>query len=189
MKKKRILAYLVDILIVMAFLAFINMIMPNNINEQNLVLLNESYINKHISFSEYYNQYIVITHNIAKSEIGFNILNLVIMIIYFVMIPFLNKGATIGKNIFKIKVRHQNNENLELNDLVGRSVLIDGIGYLLFLIVLVNVLPPKGYFWFENILGIIQILVVITSGFMVLYRKDQLGLQDILTNTLVEEME
>jgi len=188
MKKKRILAYIVDIVIVMAFLIFIKMIMPNNIHEHNLTLLNESYFSNHIMFSEYFENYVVINHNIAKSELVLNVLSLIVMIIYFVLVPFFNKGATIGKSIFKIRVKHKNKDNLEINDLVGRSVLIDGIGYLLFLVILVHVFPAKAYFWLENILGIIQILVVITSGFMILYRKDQLGLQDMLTNTVVEEM-
>ena len=43
------------------------------------------------------------------------------------------------------------------------------------------------YFTIENILGIMQIIVVIISGFMVLYKKDNLGLHDILTKTVVKE--
>ena len=108
------------------------------------------------------------------------------MTIYFVLIPYINKGSTIGKMLFKIKVDKQDGK-LKITDLLIRSFIINGNLYLLILLILLPFVNSLLYFTIENILGIMQIIVVIISGFMVLYKKDNLGLHDILTKTVVKE--
>ena len=95
----------------------------------------------------------------------------------------------LGKQIFKLEIQKQDEKELKFFDLIKRSILIHGIFYLFVMIILVYILPSKTYFWIENILGIMQISIVIISGFMVLYRKDKLGLHDIWAKTVVKERE
>ena len=59
---------------------------------------------------------------------------------------------------------------------------------MLLIMLLLYVTPKSIYFSGMVILGFIQFLLVIISAFMVLYRHDQRGLQDILTNTKIEEV-
>lgn len=185
MRKKRVLAYIIDIAIVVGFLSVVFSFLPTNIDKIHLVDLNQKYINDEIEFNQYFEQYTVLNHNIAKDTFGFNIFSLIVTIFYFIIIPYLNNGATLGKKIFKIKVKRNDRKKLEIADLASRSVLIDGVGYLMFLLIFVYILPSNAYFWIENILGFAQIMVVIISGFMVLYKKNELGLHDILTKTKV----
>lgn len=185
---KRLTAYVIDIIIVSIFLFFINSLV-NTINESNLVTLNDNFINNKITVNEYYDNYVVINHNIAKENILTNILSLILTIIYFVILPLKNDGKTLGKQIFKLEIQKQDEKELKFFDLIKRSILIHGIFYLFVMIILVYILPSKTYFWIENILGIMQISIVIISGFMVLYRKDKLGLHDIWAKTVVKERE
>lgn len=185
---KRLTAYLIDILIVSIFLFFINNLV-NTINESNLVTLNDNFINNKISLNEYYEKYVIINHNIAKENILTNILSLILTIVYFVILPFKNGGQTLGKKLFKLEIIRQDEQKLKFFDLIKRSIFIHGIFYLFIMIILVYILPSKTYFFVENILGIMQISIVIISGFMVLYRKDKLGLHDIWAKTVVKERE
>ena len=72
-----------------------------------------------------------------------------------------------------------------MNSLLIRNIVINGLGSLLTSLVCIFILPGKLYFIVTSIFGIIQILLVIISGFMVLYRKDKRGLQDIFSKTKV----
>jgi glucose uptake protein GlcU len=66
-----------------------------------------------------------------------------------------------------------------------RSMVVNGLLYLLFSLVAVFVFSDIIYFAIEIILGIIQTFLLITSVFMVIYRKDDKGLQDLLAKTRV----
>ncbi len=183
MKKKRFLALIIDIIILLIIFELINLFFINPY-ESELTTLKEKLINNKISYSAYLYNYININHNISKNNIYFNVIQIIIMSVYFILIPYINKGSTIGKLLFKIKV---DKPNLKITDLLIRSFIINGIGYLLIMTILLPLSNSLLYFTIENILGIMQIIVVIISGFMVLYKKDNLGLHDILTKTVVKE--
>lgn len=181
MKKKRFLALMLDIIILLIIFELISLCFTNPYS-MDLTILNEKFINNEIGFSNYLYNYINI--NYEANNIYFNIIQIIIMCLYFILIPYINKGSTIGKMIFKIKVYKP---NLKITDLIIRSFIINGIGYLLIMTILMVLKNKLLYFTIENILGIMQIIVVIISSFMVLYKKDNLGLHDILTKTVVKE--
>ncbi len=185
MKKKRFLALMIDIIILLLIFKTISLLFVNPYQVE-LTTLSERFINNEIGYSEFLYGYININYYIAKNNVVINIIQMVIMTIYFVLIPYINNGSTIGKILFKIKVDKQDGK-LKITDLLIRSFIINGNLYLLILLILLPFVNSLLYFTIENILGIMQIIVVIISGFMVLYKKDNLGLHDILTKTVVKE--
>lgn len=182
-KTKRLLAYLIDSLIIFAVIFLLNLIFKNN-NE--LLNINEMYFNGQISFNEYFEQYKVISHNIDKDDIIINIVNTLLIIVIFVVIPYFNNYQTIGQKILKIKF--YKDTELKFEDLVNRAVIVNGLGYMIFMFIILYLTSDNLYFILINLFGFFQILVAIISGFMILYRKDKLGLQDLLTNTSVKEI-
>ena len=180
---KRLLSYLLDMFIIFIILFLIKQLFPVNKYEIELNNLNELYIEKKIDSDIYLNQFVSITHNIDKQNFGINLIGAFLIIINFVIIPFLNKGQTIGQKLFKIKIKKK---NLEIKDLCGRAVIINGLGYLLFMFIILFVATNKIYFILINLLGFFQILVVIVNAFMVLYYKE--GIADKSTNTRIEEI-
>ena len=169
MKKKRFLALMIDIIILLLIFKTISLLFVNPYQVE-LTTLSERFINNEIGYSEFLYGYININYYIAKNNVVINIIQMVIMTIYFV----------------KIKVDKQDGK-LKITDLLIRSFIINGNLYLLILLILLPFVNSLLYFTIENILGIMQIIVVIISGFMVLYKKDNLGLHDILTKTVVKE--
>ena len=112
------------------------------------------------------------------------IVGLLLCLWYLVYLPNKN-GQTFGKKIMGIKIARKDKECLTLKSLLIRNIIINGLGSLLTSLVCIFILPGKLYFIVTSIFGIIQILLVIISGFMVLYRKDKRGLQDIFSKTRV----
>ena len=128
---KRLLAYLVDILIVSIIFEGIMLLIPENKNiivlQSELTEINEKYIKEEIDASVYMHRYASIIQSLDKENIPKVIFNIVLILGYFVLLPYYWDGKTIGKKVLNLKI-NKGKEKLGLNDLVLRSVIINGIG-------------------------------------------------------------
>lgn len=193
MKKefKRVLSYIIDLLVVLLITSLICLIIPKENNlykvQESMNLLNEQILKKEINFPTYFNNYSILIHEID----GYNYINyivtLIIIILYFIILPKLLKGQTIGMKLLKLRLIEKNKDEISLRTLIIRSLIFNGILYFIGLIILHLLFNDKIYFISVIILGIIQILLVITSCFMIIYRKDKRGLHDILSSSKVIE--
>ena len=187
---KRFLAYLVDIVIVVTIIFLIYKIIPTSQKvknlEVNVAVLNENYLNKQIGAFEYINDYSMLMYDIDKQTIIKIVINFIIAFIYFVTIPFITKGKTLGKLIMKIRIK-SNKENLSVFQLFVRALITGGLGYLIANLILIFFVSKNIYAYILLILGLIQLILVIASIFMVIYRKDKKGIEDIIGNTIVED--
>lgn len=85
----------------------------------------------------------------------------ILMAIYFIVLPFIWNGVTLGKKVTRIKLISLKSEKLTLQTLIIRF----------FVVLLPNVL----------LLGI----PLICNIYMMLFRKDNCGFQDLITKTKV----
>ena len=154
-----------------------------NLNNQ-LNTISENFINKTITMKEYFNQYSSIEYLISKEMFLQNLFSLILMIGYFVILPYYYKGQTIGKKMMKIKIVKED-DKLTINDLALRSLLANGIAMTFIELALIFLIKDTSYFITISILSFVQFLLVITSVFMILYRKDKKALHDIVCKTLV----
>jgi len=183
---KRFGAYLIDLLLLGLVLMVINFFIEESslVSTLNIDLanLNEQYLKNEISVNEYFNNYSSIIYKLdyeRANQVGINIL---IIIIYFVIIPVINKGKTFGLYIVGYRLSGVEKE-VTINKLFIRNLIANGLLYSLGSLFAVYLLKDISYFICITILGIIQILLVIISIFMITYRKDKKGLQDILSKT------
>lgn len=187
---KRLIAYIIDIIIFSLIFEIFTMIIPDNNNiavlNQQLSNLSESVLNEQLSLSAYFYQYSSIVHSIDKELFLSNLFNFILMIGYFVMLPFYYNGQTLGKKLLKIKIIKEQ-DDLSINDLLLRNCVINGLLYSLICFALVFLVSDLTYLIIISILGFIQILLVIISVFMILYRKDKKGLHDLWCKTSVVE--
>ena len=184
---KRIKAYLIDIIIILIFLGLIGIFyVPDNTllnDKMNNVTLD--YMSHTINFNEYMTNTSNLMKQIDQNNVILNIINLVFIIIYFVIYPYFNKGTTIGKQITKIEVRALSNKKISILKLFVRNLIINGLIYLIAVIICTYIVPDDIYYLVVSGLGLIQIILVLISMFMVLYRKDRKGLHDLLAGTWV----
>ncbi len=185
---KRLVAYILDAIIVSLIFSVLTMFIKEsnnliNLNNQ-LNTISENFINKTITMKEYFNQYSSIEYLINKEMFLQNLFSLILMIGYFVILPYYYNGQTIGKKMMKIKIVKED-DKLTINDLALRSLLANGIAMTFIELALIFLIKDISYFITISILSFVQFLLVITSIFMILYRKDKKALHDIVCKTLV----
>ena len=184
---KRAVAYLFDLIIVIIIFSLVSIIYHPDISFLNNKLddVSVQYVNKDIGFSEYFTEMSLLYKEIDNASLFLNIINIFIIVIYFVVVPYFNNGQTIGKKLMHIKVKMKRNQKLSIVSLLIRNLLINGLFYLIMVVICVSIIPGKYYFMFITFFGVIQVLMLLFSMIMVLYRKDRRGLHDIFALTRV----
>lgn len=191
---KRFLAYLIDIILVGIVMGIISAIFTTKnatVLSNQFLELNEQVINTKLDFSIYYSRVADITLSLDRENFMINIINCVIIILYFVVLPLYKNGQTLGKKIFKIKIVREDKEDLTANELIIRNIVVNGLLNTFLAFCLVFLLSGFEYFTITSILGFIQFVLVVVSACMIIFRKDKKGLHDIITKTKVvyEKME
>lgn len=189
--KKRLLAYLIDIVLIAIIVFLLGTLLPKN---NNIDILNKElndttdrYFSKQINFSVYFNQVALIFKDLDEARIMYSVINAILIFIYFIFVPYFFDGKTIGKKILKIKTVRNDKECLSLKNLVIKNMIDTGLMYMLFSLALIYILPSMSYFIFTLVLSILQISLMTISVFMIIKRKDKRGLNDILSGTKVIE--
>lgn len=183
---RRFLSWIIDMVIIFFILFIIQPLFPVNQYEIEFTNINEQYFEKRIDSKEYMTKYMDTIHHIDKGNLAKNIIMTILLIITFIIVPFLNKGQTVGQKILQLKTVRKDKKDIQIEDLVFRSVIINGLGYMLFMFTILYLVPNNIYFLLISLFGFFQIIVAIISSFMILYKKDHEGLQDFFTNTQVE---
>ena len=183
---KRFLAYILDMFMIFIILFLLKSLMPVNKYEIELSNLNESYLEQKIDVNEYINNLKIITHNIDKENIEINIAGTLLIIVSFVIVPIINNNQTLGQKLLKIKI--SKNKPLRIDDLVGRAVIVNGLGYMIFMFIILYLTSDNIYFILINILGFFQILMIIINSFMVIYSKEKRGIADRFTGTIIKKV-
>ena len=189
--KNRVICYIVDLFIISIICFIISMIVPKNdnyINIQNQISnLSNDYLNNEMTFGSYFNLFSELSNKLDKANILCMSISFGISILYFVIIPLLLKGRTIGMVIYKLKLELKNNNKLIISVLI-RSFISYGILFYLLQLLIMYFIFDKNYLIILTFLAIIQILVVICNAFMIKYRDDKRSLADILSssNILIE---
>lgn len=187
---KRLFAFILDAVIFSLIFGIFTMIIPesNNVAVLNSQLsnLSENILSNRITMMEYFNQYAGIIHSLDKELFLNNLFNLILMIGYFAILPFYFNGQTFGKKIMKIKIIKDDAE-LTMNDLIIRNIIINGFLFSLIGFAIIFLVNAWSYFIIISILCFIELLLVIISVFMILYRQDKKGLHDLWCKTSVIE--
>ena len=183
---KRFLGYVIDMLIVFIFVFFINKMLPNQYDNQ-IDSLNQQLYEEKIDNDTYFDSYKHLLHEHDKEDFVLNICTTILLICFFVLVPYCF-GQTIGQKIFKIKIIPNDDDKFMLDDLIGRSIVANGLGYMIFMLIILFIVSDNLYFILINLFAFLQFLVVIISAFMVLYSYEHLSIADKFTNTRIEEI-
>lgn len=184
MKAKRFGAFLIDILVIGLFLMLVYYFVPTNDTteiENNITSISEQVLNNEISKLDYYNEFSKNMYELDKDRVLFTAFNTLIIMLYFLIIPIITKGYTLGMYIYSLKLKGK----LNIKNMFLRNLISTGLLYLICSVLLIYLTHDVMYFSILGILVIIQILLVIISTFMIIYRSDSKGIQDIISSTEV----
>ncbi len=186
---RRLLAYFIDIVILGLVVSIVNMLLPISDNmlvlNEELTRVTDNFLNNEINFKTYFSLASGLSQDLDKLNIVYTVINCIFIIIYFVIIPYFKNGQTLGKYLLKIRIVKKDDKTLTLNDLLIRNIIINGLGFMIICLAIIYVVPSNLYLIIVTFLTIIQILLVILTVFMILYRKDNCGFHDYITHTRV----
>ena len=174
-------------MVLLGILVFVYYFVPES---SNVAVLNEEFnsvndllFGNKIDFLTYLNRVSIIMQDLDKERIIYSLFNAIYIVTYFVIIPWFTK-KTLGMHIMGLNYYKKSGE-ITLDDLLVRSMVTCGLLYLLASLVLIYALPSVLYFVLNIFFAILQISLAIISIFMVIYRKDNRGLQDMWSKIIV----
>ena len=185
---KRFMAQLIDMFIIGLIIGIITMgfsISRIERLDSELIDLMNSYTSGDITSDKYIDDYIDIMYDINKASFNNNLVYLVICVGYFLIFQFLNKGATIGKKIMRIRVVSNDGGDAGFVQMFIRTSIINEIIPISMLLILVMVSSGGLFFIFYSMISVIENIFVIICIFMILYRSDKLALHDMMSKSMV----
>ena len=197
MNFKRIIAYIIDVVIVSAVVAVLSMIdfINPTLEQYNTayleyeevstqVLASESNIDPNDILTEIAPYY----YKVQKYLLPRNIIQIFSIIAYFIVFNLLNNGQTLGKKLMKIKIT-ANKGSLTWKNYLIRNVILNEILLNILLCVMIFFIKDKEFYMFSMIATYISATILIIDVLMMLFRKDKRSLHDILSNTKVIEVQ
>lgn len=189
---KRIGAYILDVFIVTAvvtLLSYIPFLNPSRVqySEKYNELMNvyEQYTKNEISESEYNEAYIPISYELYRLNTSYIIIDLVIVILYFGVAPFIFKGQTLGKKMMQIRIVSNSDKPLTLVNYLLRMVVLNNVLITVALISIVYLMSVDNYAGIYQNVNLVGYIITYISLFMIMVRRDGRGLHDFVANTKV----
>jgi len=186
---KRVIAYIVDIVIVTILAQLITGVIPTSERAkgslENLVDLTKQFTEKKISNSEYSSLVLNAQYNVSRETVIQELITIAVYIGYFVVLPFYKEGQTIGKKIFGIKIKRKQNDKLTINSLLIRALILYNIALNILSEILIVTLTKNSYLNANKVFGYVNIAVIMVTIFMMIINKDGRGLHDLASGTIV----
>ena len=183
---QRALAYLLDIIIVSLIFSIITIgFKPNTDVEEKYNEVYDNYIKGEITAEQYLEQYTDVLYDMQKANALPNTINTLLIIVYFIVFQYLNKGQTIGKKLLKIKIVNEDKKDISLKQMLIRGIMIYSILSSLINIILFFNVSRKIYMVSYLSIGSIETLVLFLSAIFILYRNDKKALHDIVSKSIV----
>lgn len=185
----RLVAYIIDVTLVSIVCSGILFLFPKNENYSKYLKeyqeVQTNFIDNKIEADEYIHKVADITYDIDYSNVLSMILEVVLLILYFIVFQFYNKGQTFGKKLMKLRVVNNNGNELTLNQVTCRALIIDSILINLFMIAAL-LFSGRNYYYYASLsLQILSGIIIFVTLMMIFFRKDGRGLHDVVTGTKV----
>ncbi len=183
---KRILAYVVDYIIITVVLYLVTMSV--DIGSDIVKSANDlmgKYQSGEITIEEYSEQVIPLNYELTKRKLPVNIATSVVMIGYYIVFTYFNRGQTLGKKIFKIRVVNDNGDRPSILSVLVRGLFIYGIVTTLYSTISINFLGMNDFNYSVSVISAIESMIIVVCVIMMLYKKDGRGLHDIIAKTKV----
>ena len=184
---KRFLAFIIDSIIISFVCALIavpfldsNKVTKLSNDTKSIV---EDYTNDKISIEEYTDQVNNIEYQLSKEMGLYSLLMIVVGISYYGIYQY-KTSKTLGKKLMHIKL-DSNNGELTLNQVLFRCLIINCLIFSFIELVFLVFANSSIYLVASSTLHMIYYFILISSFFMITFRKDKRGLHDVICNTKV----
>ncbi len=187
---RRISAYIADFLLVSVIVALFSEIYIINPYYDEYLDLSNEYLEYVESISlnesnldiEKLNKY---TYDLSYYSVYISIISLIVNILYFVVFQYFNNGRTIGKAIFKLRIKNNKNKALKIYQLLFRYCILLNIITSIISIVAIFTLSMNACI---NVMSFVQTIddtLMLSCILMMTLRSDNRGLHDLVAGTSV----
>ena len=195
MKYKRLIAYILDMLIIYIISSLIFMIVFRN-DYQKYTEATEDYFNKITNIAKETKDKNKMVDNV--NEISYNYIKLgttqtifviTTEIIYFIFIQFFLNGQTLGKKLLKIKIVPLEGEKLEAGLFVLREIVLLVIPIRVVDLIALLTTGMNTYLKINNLTSNLNSIISILIIGPILFRQDERGIHDLISKTKVIRVE
>ncbi len=185
---ERLGSYAIDILLLSVIASLICSGITTNSSEASKKLddITNKWNSGEITNEVYLEEYGNLMYDYQKGNVIPLAVNATLTIAYFVIFQYMNKGQTLGKKLFHIKVVDNKTEK-PISILKGllRSLITLGIISSCLNILFIYVLNKNTYFIPYITIGVIELLFDLVTIIFILYKQDGRGLHDLMANSKV----
>ena len=189
MKIKRIIAYIIDFLIISIVAGLIYSIPVFKDDYKNYQEEQERYFT---SFKETIKEgkldrekIIDSEYNLVKSTNTLNIIRIGVAFLYFAVLVYFLKGQTLGQKLLKLRIKMISGDSLNPGLIVLRGVLVSNILSNISRVILVNVSSGNTWYEYDTMIGGGLSLFFIILYLVAIVRIDDRGLHDLICQTKV----
>lgn len=190
MMGKRILAYLIDVVIVLltsSMLSSISYLNPQletyNKYYDEYSEKTKDYLDKKTTDDEYLQITNDYSYKLERNSVYSSVISVVTILLYFGVFQKYNNGQTLGKKLLNIRVKG----NLNVFKYLLRTAIIYNIFINVAKIILIVALDQNQYLNANKYLYILALVVEVTTIVMIMLRKDHKGLHDLIVGSEVVE--
>ena len=187
---KRILAYLIDVVIVLfasSMLSSISYLNPQletyNKYYDEYSEKTKDYLDKKTADDEYLQITNDYSYKLERNSVYSSIISVVIILLYFGVFQKYNNGQTLGKKLLNIRVKG----NLNVFKYLLRTAIIYNVFINVAKIILIVSLDQNQYLIANKYLYALALVVEVTTIVMIMLRKDHKGLHDLIVGSEVIE--
>lgn len=185
---ERLLSYIIDAVLLTLISSLICLGLPDKSTdaEKKLDELSNKLIASEITSESYVKEYGEIMYDNQKENLIPSAVNLVLIIGYFVVFQYMNKGQTLGKKLLGIRVVDNKDEKpISIARGLVRSLFTLSIISSAVNIIFIYLLNRNNYFIAYGLIGSTEFLFILITIIFILYRKDGRGLHDMMANSKV----
>ena len=187
---KRIVAYIIDILIVTVVVSAISMIPRIDPYKKDYEKAYNEYLDivsdaQNENSVDYKDRIIELNYDIYKYRVVSNILSVISLVGYFGILQMVMNGQTVGKKVLKIKVVSNNGKKLNFGNYFLRTLILNNIFFTVINMIAVYILKGSNFYYFTYIVNMLQSTIYMILIIMMVLRKDNRGLHDLLAGTKV----
>lgn len=187
---KRIVAYIIDILIVTVVVSAISMIPRIDPYKKDYEKAYNEYLDivsdaQNENSVDYKDRIIELNYDIYKYRVVSNIISAISLVGYFGILQMVMNGQTVGKKVLKIKVVGNNGKKLNFGNYFLRTLILNNIFFTVINMIAVYILKGSNFYYFTYIVNMLQSTIYMILIIMMVLRKDNRGLHDLLAGTKV----
>lgn len=186
---KRIIAFVIDIVIVSLVVSLINLL-PLDPYKDKYKDAYEKY-NEVVQKStedeknDYKDEIIELNYEVYKYRTYSSMFSATALILYFGVLPLVMNGQTLGKKIMKLRVVSNNEKKLNFWKYLIRIVILNNIWLSLINVGSVYVVSGVKFYYVTYVISMLSSLIYMLNLIMVMFRKDNRGLHDMVAGTKV----